>query len=98
MFPSEKQEPRKPRKPRNLENQEKQKKQQKKTKDPWCDIFLKRKLYKDLKNNVPKCLTPKYTNTLWVKFEDRPNMCYIFEKVMVRGLQKQCSQVKTKKT
>ena len=30
----------------------------------------------------------KYTNTVWVKFADRPNMCYIFEKVMVRGPQK----------
>ena len=35
----------------------------------------------------------KYTNTVWVKFADRPNMCYIFEKVMVRGPQKQCSRV-----
>ena len=35
----------------------------------------------------------KYTNTIWVKFEVRPNMCYIFEKLMVRGPQKQCSQV-----
>ena len=35
----------------------------------------------------------KYTNTVWVKFADRPNMCYIFEKVMIRGPQKQCSQV-----
>ena len=25
--------------------------------------FLKRKSYKDLKNNVPKSVTPKYTNT-----------------------------------
>jgi len=24
----------------------------------------------------------KYTNTVWVKVADRPNMCYIFEKVM----------------
>ena len=29
----------------------------------------------------------KYSNT------DRPNMCYIFEKVMVRGPQKQCSRL-----
>ena len=59
MFPSEKQEPRKPKKPRNLENQENQEKQKnkKKPKDPWCDIFLKRKSYKDLKNNVPKWKT-----------------------------------------
>ena len=35
----------------------------------------------------------KYTNTAWVKFADRPNMCYIFEMVIVRGPQKQCSQV-----
>ena len=28
-----------------------------------------------------------------VKVADRSNMCYIFEKVMVRGPQKQCSQV-----
>ena len=35
----------------------------------------------------------KYTNTVWVKFEDRPNMWYIFEKVMIRGPQKHCSQV-----
>ena len=35
----------------------------------------------------------KYTNTVWVKFADTPNMCYIFEKVMVRGPQKQCSWV-----
>ena len=35
----------------------------------------------------------KYTNTVWVKFADRPNMCYTFEKLMVRGLQKQCSRV-----
>ena len=35
----------------------------------------------------------KYTNTFWVKFADRPNMCYIFEKVMVLGPQNQCSRV-----
>jgi len=37
----------------------------------------------------------KYTNTVLVKFEERSDMCYIFEKVMVRlrGPQKQCSQV-----
>merc|ERR1711963_800057 len=57
----------------------------------------------DLKNNVPGCLTCKYTNTntqihkyanrALVKGADRHDMCYIFEKVMVRGLQKQCSWV-----
>ena len=35
----------------------------------------------------------KYTNTVKVKFAARPYMCYIFEKVMVQGPQKQCSQV-----
>ena len=30
----------------------------------------------------------KYRNTVWVKFEDRPNMRYIFLKV--QGPQKQC--------
>jgi hypothetical protein len=28
-----------------------------------------------------------------VKFAERPNMCYIFEKVMLQGPQKQCSRV-----
>ena len=28
-----------------------------------CAIFLKRILFEDLKNNVPRCLTSKYTNT-----------------------------------
>ena len=27
----------------------------------------------------------KYKNTVWVKFADTPNMCYIFDKVMARG-------------
>ena len=35
----------------------------------------------------------KYTNTVWVKLGDRPIMCYIFEKDIVWGPQKQCSQV-----
>ena len=35
----------------------------------------------------------KYTNTAMVKIADRHDMCYIFEKVMVRGPQKQCSRV-----
>ena len=35
----------------------------------------------------------KYTNTVKVKVADRPYMCYIFEKAMVRGPQKQCSRV-----
>ena len=54
-------------------------------------------------NNVPGCMTckytntntqiHKYTNTALVKVADRHDMCYIFEKVMVWGPQKQCSWV-----
>merc|ERR1711963_656556 len=54
-----------------------------------------------LRNNVPGCLTCKYTNTntqihkyantALVKVANRHYICYIFEKVMVRGLQKQYS-------
>merc|ERR1712212_84890 len=32
-------------------------------KDPTCGIFLKRGLFKDIKNNIPMCRTQKYTNT-----------------------------------
>ena len=40
----------------------------------------------------------KYTNTVWVKFADRSNMWYIFEKVMVQGPQKQCLKSKYRNT
>ena len=32
-------------------------------KDPACGIFLKRGLFKDIKNYITKCLIHKYTNT-----------------------------------
>ena len=32
----------------------------------------------------------KYTNTVWTESEDRHDMCYIFEKLMLRGCQNQC--------
>ena len=32
-------------------------------KDPTCDIFLKRRLFKDIKNYIPMCQTHKYKNT-----------------------------------
>ena len=35
----------------------------------------------------------KYTNTALVTVTDMPNICYIFRKEMVRGHQKQCSQL-----
>ena len=44
-------------------------------------------------NTITQIQIHKYTNTASIKVADRPNMCYIFEKVMVRGPQKQCSQV-----
>ena len=31
--------------------------------DPTSAIFFHRKLYQDIKNNIPKCLTCKYTKT-----------------------------------
>ena len=59
-------------------------------KDPWFDIFLKKKWYEDLKNNVPKYLMCKYINTnTQIHKYSLLNICYIFEKVMVRGPQKQ---------
>ena len=55
------------------------------------------------KDNVPKCLTCKYTNTqiqihkysniASAKVAYMPKVCYIFEKVMVRGPQKNVSSV-----
>ena len=35
----------------------------------------------------------KYRNTVLVKVADWPNMCYIFETVMIQGPQEQCSQM-----
>ena len=32
-------------------------------KDPACGIFLKRGLFKDIKNDIPTCRTRKYKNT-----------------------------------
>ena len=32
-------------------------------KDPACAIFLKRGLFKDIKNYIPVCQTHKYKNT-----------------------------------
>ena len=35
----------------------------KRQKDPTCGIFLKRGLFKDVKNDIPMCQTCKYKNT-----------------------------------
>ena len=72
-------------------------------KDPTCGIFLKRALFKDIKNDIPMCQTckykntntqiQKYTNTVYDKVPERPNMWYIFEKRIVQGYQKLYSHV-----
>ena len=67
-------------------------------KDPICGIFLKRGLFKDIKNDIPTCQTHKYkihkyTNTAYDEVPERPNMCYIFEKRIVQGYQKLYSHV-----
>ena len=64
-------------------------------KDPTCGIFLKRGLFKDIKNDIPMCQTRKYkihihkyTNTAYDEVPERHNMWYIFEKRIVQGYQK----------
>ena len=54
-------------------------------KDPTCGIFLKRRLFKGIKNDIPMCQTHKYkykihkyTNTAYDEVPERPNMWYIF--------------------
>ena len=67
-------------------------------KDRACGIFLKRGLFKDIKNYTPMCRTvkykntntqvQKYINTAYDEVPERPNMQYIFEKRIVQGYQK----------
>ena len=67
-------------------------------KDPTCCIFLKRGLFKDIKNDISINQTckykntntqiHKYTNTAYDEVPERPNMWYIFEKRIVQGYQK----------
>ena len=64
-------------------------------KDPTCGIFLKRGLFKGIKNDIPMCQTHKYkntntihTNTAYDEVPERPNMWYIFERRIVQGFQK----------
>ena len=58
-------------------------------------IFLKRGLFKDIKNYIPMCRTHKYkiqihkyTNTAYDEVPEWPNMWHIFEKRIVQGCQK----------
>ena len=72
-------------------------------KDPTCGIFLKRGLFKDIKNDIPMCQTRKYkkykykihkyTNTPYDEVPKGPNMWYFFEKRIVKGYQKLYSHV-----
>ena len=50
------------------------------------DVQIRKYKYTDIKIH-------KYTNTASVKVAERPNMSYIFEKVMVQGPQKRYSLV-----
>ena len=61
-------------------------------KDPACAIFLKIGLFKNIKNYIAMCQTPKYkntnleyTNTAYAEMPERPNMWHIFEKRIVQG-------------
>ena len=58
----------------------------------WCTVG-KRTMLGDVLLANTQIQIHKYTNTAMVKIADRHDMCYIFEKVMVRGPQKQCSRV-----
>ena len=61
-------------------------------KHPTCAIFLKRGLFKDIKNFIFMCQTckhqntkykirnTKYTNTTYKEVPERPSMWYIYEK------------------
>ena len=55
-------------------------------KDPICGIFLKRGMFKDIKNDIAMCQTPKYKNTnleytitAFAKMPERSNKWYIFD-------------------
>ena len=61
-------------------------------KDPTYGIFLKRGLFKDIKNDIPMSQTRKYkdkihkyTNTAYDKVPERPNMWHILEMSIVQG-------------
>ena len=52
------------------------------TMDHACAIFFRSLWCKDLKNNVPRCLTCKYTNK-HTQIQLRPNICYVFGEPLV---------------
>ena len=62
-------------------------------KDPTCAIFLKRGLFKDIKNYISVCQTiqntnTKYTNTAYNEVPETPNIWHIFEKRIIQGYHK----------
>ena len=71
--------------------------------DMACAIIMKMQWCQDLKINVLECMTckytntntqiHKYTNTASGKVADRHGMCYIYERVLIRGSQNPCSWV-----
>ena len=67
-------------------------------KDPTCGIFLKRGLFRGIKNDIHMCQTRKYKNTntqihkytniAYDEVLERPSMWYIFENRIIQGYQK----------
>ena len=65
---------------------------------PYNIIFLKSQGSKDIKNDILDCQIHKYTNTnsqihkytntAYDKMTEIPNICYIFEQLVVQGCQK----------
>ena len=70
---------------------------------PTYAIFLNSWWFKDVKNDILDCQIHKYTNTntqihkytntAYDKMTKIPNICYIFEQLVVQGCQKWQSQV-----
>ena len=65
--------------------------------DPICGIFLKRGLFKGVKNDIPMCQTQKYkntkkihnyTNTAYNEVPETHNLWHIFEKMTIQGYHK----------
>ena len=76
-------------------------------KDPTYGIFLKRGLFKDIKNDIPMCQTciykntntqiHKYTNTAHYQVPERPNKWHIFEKRIVNNIKNDIPMSQTRK-
>ena len=78
-------------------------------KDPTCGIFLKRGLFKDIKNPISMCRThkykninTKYTNTAYDEVPERPKIWLFLKRGLFKGIKnynpicrkkKDCSRV-----